>query len=116
LWDFKIYTNRVISARHPDIVVINDNTMQLKDVSISTDHHIMSKENEKIEIYQDLRIELERLWQKKTLVIPIVIGEKFTFYVDLLDLQDITYFYLQRISMLGTTSVLHWVLQLSGTE
>ena len=50
------------------------------------------KENEKIEKYQGLRIELERLWQRKTFVIPIVIcalgalSKKFSHYVDLLHL------------------------------
>ena len=49
LWDFNIYTDRVISARHPNIVVINklDNTVQLINVSIPTDRHILFKENEK---------------------------------------------------------------------
>ena len=123
LWDFNIYTDRVISARRPDIVVINkfDNTVQLIDVSIPADRHIVSKENEKIEKYQNLRIELERIWHKKTSVTPIVIGalgavsKKFTLYVDLLNLQDIKYFHLQRLAMLGTASILHRVLQLSGT-
>ena len=120
LWDFNIWTDKVISAHRPDIVVINklDNTAQLIDVSIPADCHIVSKENEKIEKYQDLRIELERLWQKKTFVIPIVIGalgalsKKFSHYVNLLHLRDVKYFHLQR---LGTASILHRVLQLSGT-
>jgi len=38
----------VISARRPDIAVINklDNTVELIDVSIPADRHIVSKENE----------------------------------------------------------------------
>ena len=123
LWDFNIWTDKVISARRLDIVVINklDNTAQPIDVSIPADCHIVSKEIEKIEKYQDLRIELERLWQKKTFVIPIVIGalgalsKKFSHHVDLLHLRDVKYFHLQRHSLLGKVSILRRVLQLSGT-
>jgi len=66
--------------------------------------------------YQDLKIELERIWHEKTSVTPIVIStlgadsKKFTLYVDLLNLQDLKYFHL-----LGTASILRLVLQLSGT-
>ena len=113
----------MISARRPDIVVINklDNTAQLIDVFIPADCHIVSKENEKIEKYQDLRIELERLWQKKTFVIPIVIGalgalsKKFSHHVDLLHLHNVKYFHLQRLALLGKASILCRVLHLSGT-
>ena len=55
-------------ARRPDIVVINKlvNTVQFVDVSIPADRHIVSKENEKLEKYQDLRIELKGFGRKKT--------------------------------------------------
>ena len=97
LWNFNIWTDKVISARHPDIIVINklDNTVQLIDVSIPADCHIVSKENEKKEKYQDLRIKLERLSLKKTFVIPIVTGalgalsKKFSQYVDILNLHEV---------------------------
>ena len=44
--------------------------MSLIDVVVPADKHISAKEEEKIIKYQDLRIELERLWKKKTTVIP----------------------------------------------
>ena len=123
LWDFNICTDKVISARCPDIIVINklDNTAQFIDVSIPADCHIVSKENEKIEKYQDLRIELEKLWQKKNFVLSIVIGalgalsKKFSHYVDLLHLLDVKYFYLPRLALFGTASILRQVLQFSYT-
>ena len=60
----------MISACHPDIVVINklDNTAQLIDVSIPADCDIVFKENEKKEKYQDLRIELEIFGRRKLLL------------------------------------------------
>ena len=59
------------------------NTVELIDISIPADCHIVfffliiSKGNEKIEKYQDLRIEFESLWKKKTSAMPIVIGAIF---------------------------------------
>ena len=38
-----------------------NNTVPLIDVSIPADHHIIPKENEKIENNQDLRIKFEML-------------------------------------------------------
>ena len=61
----------------------------LMNFSIPADCHILFKENEKTNKCQDLRIELERIWHKKTSVAPILIGalgaysKKFTFYVNL---------------------------------
>ena len=70
----------IISARRPDIVIL-DYTMRcgyLIDVSIPADVNIIEKENEKILKYQDLRIELQKLWNIKLKVIPIVLGLRVT--------------------------------------
>ena len=36
--------------------------MMMIDVSIPADKHLSGKEEEKLSKYQDLRVELERLW------------------------------------------------------
>ena len=41
---------------------------------ISGNSRIDQKEVEKISKYQDLKIEVERLWGKKATVVPVVIG------------------------------------------
>lgn len=76
LWDFYIYTNHVISARQLDFVTIDKSlaTTSLVYVSIPADKNILAKEDEKLTKYQDLRIELERLWQKCTRMVSVVIG------------------------------------------
>ena len=76
LWDFNIYCDRVISARRPDITIIDKaaKLITLVDVSIPADKRVTDKEDEKISKYKDLRIELERLWKMKTRIIPVVIG------------------------------------------
>jgi len=76
LWDFNIYCDRIISARRPDLTIVekSKNLVTLVDVAIPADKRIVEKEQEKITKYQDLRIELEHLWNKKTRIIPVVIG------------------------------------------
>ena len=46
----------------------------MADVSIPADKHLSAKEEQKLSNYQDLRVEVERLWGKKILMIPVVIG------------------------------------------
>ena len=44
------------------------------DVAIPEDRRIDQKEVEQITKYQDLNIEIERLWEKRATVVPMVIG------------------------------------------
>ena len=76
LWDFEIRTDRIITARRPDIVVIDKTTRTaaIIDVAVPNDNNIKSKEQEKVEKYQDLRLEIQRLWNVKAQVVPVVIG------------------------------------------
>ena len=46
----------------------------LIDVAISGDRHVIKKEAEKVLKYKDLTIEIQRLWNVKTKVIPVIIG------------------------------------------
>jgi len=46
----------------------------LKDVAISGDGNVIRKEAEKILKYKDLTIEIQRMWNVKTKVIPVIIG------------------------------------------
>jgi len=66
LWDFNIYCCIIISAYQPDFTIVerHKNLVTLVDVAISADKRILEKEQEKIMKYQDLRIELEHLWNK----------------------------------------------------
>jgi len=66
LWDFEIRTGRQIQARRSDLVVVNKQKRGLKiDVAIPNDTHIADKAREKIEKYQDLRLEIQRMWNIK---------------------------------------------------
>ena len=46
----------------------------LIDVTISGDRNVITKEAEKVLKYKDLIIEIQRMWNVKTKVIPVIIG------------------------------------------
>jgi len=46
----------------------------LIDVAISGDRDVIKKEAEKILKYKDLTIEIQRMWNVKKKVIPVIIG------------------------------------------
>ena len=77
MWDFGIRTDHIISAHRPDII-IHDSTQRLAillDVAIPADFNIVDKEKEKIQKYQDLCLELQRIWNLRTITfVPIIIG------------------------------------------
>jgi hypothetical protein len=46
----------------------------LLDVTIPGDRNVIQTEAEKILKYKDLTIEIQRTWNVKTMVIPVIIG------------------------------------------
>ena len=74
--DFDIHTDHLISARRPDLIVLNKNKKIWKIVhfALPADHRIKLKECEKRDKYLDLARELKKLWNMKVKIIPIVIG------------------------------------------
>jgi hypothetical protein len=76
LWNQQVQTDRTISNSKPDII-IGDNekrTCMLIDVVIPGDRNVIKKEAQKILKYKDLKIEIQRVWNVKTNVIPVIIG------------------------------------------
>ena len=76
MWDFTIETNHYITARRPDIVIVNkhDKTCQLIDVACPGNKRVKEKEDEKIVKYQDFARELRKVWNMEVKIIPVVIG------------------------------------------
>ena len=76
LWDFDVQTDHRISARRPDLIIINKkkNNSKIVDFAVLVDHRIKLKECEKRDKYLDLARELKKLWNMKVTIIPIVIG------------------------------------------
>ena len=77
LWDFIIQTDRHLDHNRPDIVVLEKEgrVCSIIDVACPFDTRIEEKEREKIDHYQDLKVEVKKIWNCKSVsVIPIVIG------------------------------------------
>jgi len=76
LWDFSIITDRTIHANRPDLILLLKEKRHdfLVDFSCPFDTNVLGKEVEKVDKYQDLLIEIQRLWNVRADVIPIVIG------------------------------------------
>ena len=61
LWDFDIQTDHQISARRPDLIIINKKKVsKIVDSAVPADHRIKLKECEKRDKYLDLARELKK--------------------------------------------------------
>ena len=48
--------------------------MYIIDVANPGDHNLAQKKFEKLDNYSELRLEVARMWNKKTVVVTIIIG------------------------------------------
>ena len=117
LWNQQVQTDRTSPNNKPDII-IRDNekgTCILIDVAISGDRNVIKKEAEKIVKYKDLTTEIQRMWNVKPKVIPVIIGatgtisKSFRKYVSNIpgkhEVKE-----LQKTAILGTAHILRKVL------
>ena len=76
MWDFSIQTGHVIEARRPDLVAVDkkDRSCKIIDFAVPGDGRTEEKEKDKTEKYQNLRRELQKIWNVKMKIIPLVIG------------------------------------------
>ena len=76
LWDFDIQTDYLVSARRPDLIIINKKKRDCKivDFAVLADHRLKLKESEKKDKYLDLARGLKKLWNMNVTIIPIMIG------------------------------------------
>ena len=104
LWDFDVHTDHLISARRPDLIIINKKkTCKIVDFAVPADHRIKQKECEKKDNYLDLARELKKTM--KATIIPIVIGAFGTVTKGLLKgLEDLEVG--RRVETIQTTTLL----------
>ena len=76
LWNHSIITDRKILANRPDVVIHDrkSKSWMLIDISVPDDKNIALKEAEKMIKYKDLEIEINRMWNVETKVVPVVVG------------------------------------------
>ena len=75
-WDFNIHRDNIIEYRRPDKIIIDktNKKAQIVDSAVLTDHRIEISEQRKTKTYQDIKDELQKLWNLKTSIVTIVIG------------------------------------------
>ena len=75
LWDFSIQTDHVIEARRLHLVRVDkERSCKIIDFAVPGDSGIEEKEKDKIEKYQDLGRELQKIWNVKVNIIPLIVG------------------------------------------
>ena len=124
LYDFNIYTDHRISARRPDLVLVDkqQRLTKLIDIACVMDRHVVEKHHEKIEKYLDLSVELQLLWNTRTEVIPLVFGalgsipEQTMKNFELLKLNKISAHLMQKSVILRTATIMRRHLELSGSS
>jgi len=106
-----------IPNNKPDIITRDNEkgTCMLIDVAISGDKNVIKKEAEKFLKYKDLTIEIQRMWNVKIKVIPVIVGatgtisKSFRKYVSNIPgkhkLKE-----LQKTAIMGTAHILRKVL------
>jgi len=117
LWNQQVQTDRTIPNNKP-VIIIRDNekrTCMLIDVAISGDRNVIKKEIKKMLKHKDLTIEIQRMWNMKTKVVPIIIemtgtiSKSFRKYVSNIpgnhEVKE-----LQKTAILGTAHILRKVL------
>jgi len=75
-WNEAVHADREVTANRSDIIIKNkkEKTCTLIDVAIPVDRNVVQKEMEKKLKYKSLCIEIQRMWNLKCTIIPVVIG------------------------------------------
>ena len=119
LWDVNIQCDNLIEARRPDIVVVvkGERKCIIIDVAVPGDSRISDKEKEKVEKYQDLKREVKRIWNMRSvIVVPVVIGalrskaKKLNEWLEKLEL-TVNIVLLQKTTLVGAARILRKVLE-----
>ena len=118
LWNQAVHTDREVTANRPDIIIKNkkQETCTLIDVAIPADRNVVQKEAEKKLKYKSLCIEIQRMWNLKCAIIPVIIGATGIVTRSLRkNLEDMPGKYsidsLQTIAIIGTLHITRKVLQ-----
>ena len=71
-----VQTDRTVSNNKPDSIIRDDTegTCMSKDVAVPGDGNVIEKEAGKILKYKDRTIEVQRTWNVKAKVIPVITG------------------------------------------
>jgi hypothetical protein len=118
LWNQAVHTDREVTANRPNITIKNkkEKTCALIDVAIPADRNAVQKEVEKKLKYKSLCIEMQRMWNLKCTIVPVIIGATGIVTRSLRkNLKIISGKHsidsLQKTAVLGTSHIIRKVLQ-----
>ena len=76
LWNFTVQTNHFITARMPNMIFIDKKHYErlIINFAIPYDTRVDDKEVEQIEKYLDLTREPKKVWNRKVILVPLVLG------------------------------------------
>jgi hypothetical protein len=71
-----VQTEREVLTNRPNIIIKNkkDKICLLIDAAIPSDRNVTQEESEKKLKYKSLSIEIQRMWNMKCIVIPLITG------------------------------------------
>jgi hypothetical protein len=111
-------TEREVTANRPDIIIKNkkEKIYTLIDVAIPADRNVVQKEVEKWLKYKSLCIEIQRMWNLKCTILPVITGATGIVTRSLRkNLEAIpgkrSIDSLQKTAILGTSHIIRKVLQ-----
>ena len=95
------------------MVIMEKNTKKylIIDVACPVDNNLILKRNEKLDNYSELWLEIAKMWDKETLIVPIIIGALESIPNDLeCNLKKLGISYnvgtLQKSVLLGTANII----------
>jgi hypothetical protein len=73
LWNQGVHTDREVTANWPDIIIKN-HKCTLIDMAIPAGRNVTQMEAENKLKYKSLCIEIQRMWNMKCMIIPLITG------------------------------------------
>ena len=117
LWNQAVNRERDVTANRPDIVIKNkkEETCTLIDVAIPADRNVVQKEAEKKLRYKSLCIEIQRMWNLKCTIVPVIGATGIVTRSLKKNLETVpgkhSIYSVQKTAILGTSHIIRKVLQ-----
>ena len=71
LWYFNAQTDHIIEHRGPDVIIVDktNRKVQILDLAVCADHRFEISQQTKTEKYQDVKRDLQKLWNVKVFIV-----------------------------------------------
>jgi len=115
LWNQAVHADREVTANRPDMIIKNKTKKAriLIAVAIPADRNVTQKEAGKKLKYESLCMEIRKMWNRKCMIIPVIIGS--TGIATIATMKAIPGKHsidtLQNTAVLGTSQIMRKVLQ-----